>query len=81
MAELDPRYIAKARQTVYAQFPEMRGVEPTLATRAVPGAPPRSIYVLTFKQQVTLSGSESLNRLVRVTLNQDGAIVKIASSR
>lgn len=81
MAELEPRHIAQATRAVIAQFPEMRGVEPTLSAQSIPGSPPRQHYILTFAQQVRVSAHETLQRWVRVTMNQDGEIIKITSSR
>lgn len=81
MPECDPRYIATAKAAVYAQFPEMEGVEPTLSCPTLPGHPSAQRYVLTFSQQVPLSGTAVLNRTVRVTMESNGVIIKITASK
>ncbi len=83
MRELDSRYISRAKRVVREQFPEMADVEPTLSMRKASGkgAGASAPYVLTFRKGIPLEGGERLVRTVRVTLNEAGEIVKIASSK
>jgi hypothetical protein len=84
LAELAPKHAAKAKRVVREKFPEMAGVEPTVSVqraqrKGAKGA--GTLYVLTFKTAVPLEDGPSLPRVVRVTMDPSGEIVKITSSR
>ncbi len=80
MAELDPRHLAAVKRQVWAQFPELQGAEPEVASRPAPGAA-GELLILTFQRQLPLPGGGTLRRLVRATVTPEGEIVKITSSR
>jgi len=85
------RYVERAKRIVRDKFPEMSGVEPSLskkgarkrvanaATSKDPGRP--DCYVLTFERDVSLPGGGSLKRMVRVTMDESGEVVKLTSSK
>lgn len=93
MADLRDRYVKKAKRLVLDKFPEMTGVEPSLAKKRAQhkgvgqnaGCPGNSgnsgHYVLTFEREVSLPGGGSLKRLVRVTMDNSGEVVKLTSSK
>lgn len=81
MVEMDSHHIAKAKRKVYAQFPELKGTEPEISTRPTPGKANSELLILTFKRELPLPDGGSLTRVVRATVNQDGEVVKITSSR
>jgi hypothetical protein len=84
LPELDPKYAAKAKRAVRAEFPEMAGAKPTVSVRKVHpkgGRGARTLYVLTFRKDVTVPGGGHMKRVVRVTMNQAGGIVKLTSSK
>jgi len=91
--EIDNRYIEKAKRLVIDRFPEMAGTEPSVSKRRWQskgvgrssargkdsGRPGH--YVFTFEKDVSLPGGHSLNRLVRVTMDEAGEVVKLTSSK
>jgi hypothetical protein len=79
--ELDQKYIARAKKAAREAFPEMAGVEPSVSTRKVHGKGGTSLHVLTFQKSVSLPDGGHLARVVRVTLDEQGEIVKVSSSR
>ncbi len=81
MAELESRHITRIKRQVYAQYPEMRGAEPEVAARPGSAGAASATFVLTFKQKISLPGGGTMTRLVRATVNQDGNVIKITSSR
>ena len=84
MAELAPKHAAKAKRVVREKFPDMAGVEPTVSVQRAQRKGAKSVgtlYVLTFKKAVRLEDGPSLQRVVRVTMDPSGEIVKITSSR
>jgi hypothetical protein len=84
LTKRDEALIAKAKAAVSQRFPEMSGVKPTVSVNEVPGrAGPESslIYVVTFQKDVLLEGGVRLKRVVRVSINQAGDIVKLSASR
>lgn len=89
MADINKRCVSKAKKIVREKFPEMSGVEPAVGRRrsVSKGAGPRGNvsrsghYVLTFEKEITLPGGRSLKRLVRVTMDESGEVVKLTSSK
>ncbi len=93
MGGLDDRYIDKAKKLVTETFPEMVDTEPSVSEkrshgkrmgRSIAHSPSpgrRGHYVLTFEKDVSLPGGQSLKRLVRVTMDQSGEVVKLTSSK
>ncbi|MBN1919949.1 MAG: hypothetical protein JW892_01790 [Anaerolineae bacterium] len=81
MAELASRHITNAKRQVYSQFPELKDAEPEISARATAGKANSEIFILTFKGKLSLPDGHSLTRVVHATVNQDGDIVKITSSR
>lgn len=93
MGDLRDRYVKKAKRLVLDKFPEMTGVEPSLSKkraqhkglghnagcRGNSGNPGH--YVLTFERDVSLPGGGNLKRLVRVTMDDSGEVVKLTSSK
>ncbi len=74
---------AIARQ-VYQKFPELKGVSPMVLGQSVPGAKSPGgddRYVVTFKG--TAKGKEPHNiiRVVRVTADNRGRVIKMSTSR
>jgi hypothetical protein len=112
MGELYDQYVSKAKELVFAKFPEMDGAKPSVSKRdpqgkglvAVQqtigssvgsltgdygepvepqggnsGCPPR--YVVTFEREVPLPGGGRMKRLVRVTMDETGEVLRLASSK
>ena len=93
MSENNSRYIKRAKRLVRDKFPEMCGIEPSLSkkrfsSKGKGAGSPSSVdsgrnghYVLTFERDVCLPGGGSLKRLVRVTMDETGEVVKLTSSK
>lgn len=93
MSDNNNRYIKRAKRLVRDKFPEMSGIEPSLskkrftskgkraASAGSAGSSPHGRYVLTFERDVCLPGGGSLKRLVRVTMDETGEVVKLTSSK
>lgn len=88
MAELDERHVAKAKRLVSEKFPEMADTKPAVSEKRVQSkgtlegeqnAKPR--YVLTFEKDVSLPGGNELKRLVRVTMDDNGEVIRLTSSK
>ena len=92
MADIKNRCVSRAKRLVRDKFPEMAGVEPSLEKkRAVskgigrrssgPDRASTGHYVVTFEKDVSLPGGGSLKRMVRVTVDETGEVVKLTSSK
>jgi hypothetical protein len=67
--------ISRVCQSVYRQFPEMRGVHPTVHSQ------PGGKFLLTFNGQVRTSDGKALPRTVRATADEKGSVLKLSTSR
>lgn len=112
MADLHDRYVAKARDLVVENFPEMDGARPSISKKTCQGkglahtrqslssstslsardqdesVEPRvsssgqtTRYIVTFQRDVPLPGGRKMKRLVRVTMDEAGEILRLASSK
>ncbi|MHC1741283.1 MAG: hypothetical protein AB9897_09265 [Anaerolineaceae bacterium] len=61
-------------QSVYRQFPEFKGIRPSVRSAGTQ-------YLLIFTVKVKTADGKSLPRTVRATANEEGNIVKISTSR
>jgi len=66
--------IERVCQSVYRQFPELRGVRPSV--RAAGGQ-----FLLVFSGKVKTADGKTLPRTVRATANEAGNILKLSTSR
>jgi hypothetical protein len=71
---MDHSLLPPINQEVYRRFPELRGVKPSLQKLA-------QNTLLIYQGLVTLPGNKSLQRNVRVVVNEQGKIIKISTSR
>ena len=96
MTEIEDRYVDKATKLVLEKFPEMVDAEPSVCAKrsrttqgkgmggdaaTSSGSKRHGHYVLTFEKDVSLPGGHSLKRLVRVTIDESGEVVKLTSSK
>lgn len=68
---------------VYQKFPELKGSSPVIQSRPAPGAKSPGAgehYLVTFKGGQTV-GQKTIFRVVRVTADARGRVVKISTSR
>ncbi len=88
MAGLDDRHVAKAKRLVFEKFPEMAGAKPSVSEKRSQSKgklggdqKARTRYILTFEKDVHLPGGSRLKRLVRVTMDNTGEVIKLSSSK
>ena len=65
----------KVNQSVYRQFPDLTGKQPSIMSR------PDGDFLLTYRTSVTLENGRRLERVVRVVANETGRIKKLTTSR
>jgi hypothetical protein len=70
---LDGAVLEKINQRVFREYPEMRGARP-----AVSSAGPH--YLLVYKAKVQTPAGE-MSRVVRVTADERGRVVRISTSK
>ncbi len=79
-AVLEKKAIEKVAREVIRRFPELAGarpkVEPTRADRNGQGR-----FLLTFSGRVALPGGKWMPRVVRVTADENGKILKLTTSK
>lgn len=71
-------------EQVYRKFPELKGTRPVVQSRNTPGAksPEASAnYLVTFKGSGQAAGRQTIQRVVRVTADVRGNVIKISTSR
>jgi hypothetical protein len=69
---------------VYRRYPEMAGRQPRVQPQAIPkGAPAagQPVYQLIYRCTVRASSGPALPRVVRVTIDEHGKILKTSTSR
>jgi hypothetical protein len=71
--------VARISRQVVRTFPEMDGVHPTV--RAQDAGQSTDVYLLTYKGRVSLPTGKSMSRIVRVTADAGGRIIRISTSR
>ncbi|MEO0142970.1 MAG: hypothetical protein ABIL70_04525 [candidate division WOR-3 bacterium] len=91
---VDEKKLKKIKKEIMARFPDFRDVEPRLIKKVV--APQKSVYrklslglpkgvkevySLQFKKTVRTVDAVKINRILVVTLNEKGEIIKISQSR
>ena len=74
-----------ARQ-VYQKFPDLKGASPVIQNRMAPGGfaktpGGREHYLVTFKGGGQTAGHQKIVRVVRVTADARGQVLKISTSR
>lgn len=81
---MDKKTIKKINQTVYRQFPELNGKNPSVRFRKTTSGKTNEgsgNYTLTYKKTAKVQGSKNLNILIRVVCTETGRILKISSSK
>ncbi len=72
---MEDKALHQVCQTVYRQFPEMKGVKPSVKAQSA------DHFQLIFKCSVKAEDGKSLSRTVRVTASESGKILKLSTSR
>ena len=72
---MDKKILSSICSQVYSRFPEVKGCQPKIQSHGDTG------QVLIFKGQATGADGKSINRVVRVVVDQNGKISKMTTSR
>lgn len=91
---IERKQIEKIKRKISKDFPEFKGIEPKIIKKEIGpqdglykklslGIPKgfRSIYKLRFKRMVETVDKIEMERILIVTLNEQGKIIKITQSR
>jgi hypothetical protein len=79
---MDAKALKSISSQIYRRFPEVAGSQPKIRLQS--GAQPAGssqTFVITFRGTATASNGKSIPRLVRVTANAQGKILKVTTSR
>lgn len=71
---MESNVVEHVSQAVYRQFPELRGVRPSVRKSG-------DQYLLIFSGKVKTADGKTMNRIVRVTASETGNILKLSTSR
>jgi len=72
--------ITKLNRHVTRQFPEMKGVQPTVKRGPQPKDGSQR-FTLTYRGKAELPGGRKLSRIVRVVSDESGQILRISTSK
>jgi len=87
-----PEWVSRVKKQVWHKFPDMKSVEPKLASRALVRKGVRSgakkdrsrearLHTLTFRKNVRMDDGARSTRIVRVVTDDKGRILKVVCSR
>ncbi len=76
---VDRDSISKINKKVFKQFPEMSGKKPTVSRESLSNGTFR--YLLVYRGQANLPGGRTLDRIVRVTADDRGRILRMSTSK
>lgn len=71
---MNKKAVERITRSVVEQFPEMEGVHPTVK-------PEKDQFVVTYKGAAELPNGKSMKRIVRVVADENGAVVRMSTSR
>jgi hypothetical protein len=77
---MDQSIVTKLSRKVARDFPEMKGVRPTVRRQST-SKDGCQRYTLTYKGKAVLPGGHKINRIVRVVADERGQIIKISTSK
>lgn len=76
---MDTSTLEKITRKVVRQFPEMKGVKPTVSSGKRSGE--LQHYTLTYKGTAELPGGRSMRRVVRVQADENGNVLRMSTSK
>jgi hypothetical protein len=77
---MDSKTINSVCSQIYRQFPEVNGVQPKVQPQSN-SSQAGSTYLLIFKGTAKTADGKNLPRIVRATVNDQGKIIKVTTSR
>jgi hypothetical protein len=78
---MDAKLLKSISTQIYRRFPEVAGSQPKVRLQSGPQSGGSRTFVITFRGSGTASNGKSIPRLVRVTANEQGKILKVTTSR
>lgn len=79
---MDAKALKSISTQIYRQFPEVAGCQPKIRPQSgAQSTGAGQTYVITYRGSATASNGKSIPRLVRVTANGKGKILKVTTSR
>lgn len=78
---LSSAVVKKISGQVTRQHPEIKGVSPSISEQRKPGSKkPGSVYLLKYEAVVVAADGKKIKRWVRVTVDEEGKILRQSSS-
>jgi len=77
---MDSKIVNSVCSQIYRQFPEVNGSRPKVQSQST-SSQAGSTYLLIFKGTATTADGKTLPRIVRATVNEQGKIIKVTTSR
>jgi hypothetical protein len=77
---MDSRVLSHALKQVYLKYPDLRGVTPQVKEIEASGSAEKK-YSLIFKTVATTANQKKIIKYVRATVNEQGKIIRISTSR
>lgn len=72
---MSKKYVQVAKQYVRDHFPEIGGIEPTVSSAT------KEVTLYTFRKALKTSDGATISKLVRISINQEGKIIKVNVSK
>lgn len=81
---MDEKLLRSITSQIYRQFPEIEGATPKVSLQPSYQAKSSSSsasFLITYRRSVKSSSGKSISRIVRVTADSHGRILKVTTSR
>jgi hypothetical protein len=79
---MDDKVLKSISTTVFRNFPDVAGVKPQVRRKGTQNSNgSASTYLLTYRAKSRTADGKSITRIVRVTADVSGKIIKISTSR
>jgi len=76
---VDDHTLARITKKVAQQFPEIEGAKPSIRKERTPTG--QIQFVLTYRGKASLPGGRTMQRVVRVIVNESGRVIKMSTSK
>ena len=73
---MDNQLLKPALQKIYKRYPDFAGVQPKIKRHTE-----TATYILTFQTSATARDGAAIPKLLRITVNEQGKIIKASTSR
>lgn len=78
---LSSKVIKKVSSQVYRQFPEAKGVHPNAQLQRPGSGKSADVYLLKYEYAVVSASGKQIKRWIRVTVEENGKILRTSTSR